>query len=371
MDRSTEFDDIRPYRDDEIPAAMRRITESSFFPQLASFVFPDDCLEDVRSRMLGFRTINDFQTCVMREVNRQVISRTISELTYNGLENLNPEKKYLFISNHRDIVLDSCLLMYILYLNGHDTGEITFGSNLMQGQLVIDIGKSNKMFRVERGGNARDMYRNSVHLSEYIRYAITEKRQSVWIAQRNGRTKDGIDHTDQGVIKMFSMSGPENRVDALDELNIAPVSISYEWEPCDFLKALELYSTRDNEPYIKKPGEDLNSILTGILQYKGRVHINICEPIRREELEALDNMPTVQFHREVAGLIDKRICGGYRLFPNSYIAHDMLHGNKRFMNLYSNEQFDAFVSHISECDDISDNAMLRDIFLGIYSNPVG
>ena len=365
-----KFDDIRPYRDEEIPAAMQRIAANRSFPLVAQFVYPELTVEEAARQVRGYKTIYDFQLGAMVPMNRQVIEGTITEFTLGGGEKLDPSKRYLYVSNHRDIVLDSCILMYALHLEGHDTGEITFGSNLMQGELVVDIGKSNKMFRVDRGRNPRELYSTSVHLSEYIRYAITEKHQSVWIAQRNGRTKDGIDRTDQGVIKMFGMSGPKDRVDALDELNIVPVSVSYEWESCDILKALELYESRNGEPYIKKPGEDLNSILTGIMQDKGRVHFQICDPITRKELEALRDVPNVQFHREVAQIIDKRICADYKLFPNSFIAHDLRYGSTRYADRYTRDEYDAFVAHMAELNKYSDDPALQDIFLGIYANPI-
>ena len=366
-----KFDDIRPYRDEEIPAAMHRIASNNSFPLVAKFVFPELTVEQAADKIRNIRTIYDFQHDVMIPMNKQVLEGTITEFTLGGIEKLDTDKRYLYVSNHRDIVLDSCILMYALYRDGgHDTGEITFGSNLMQGELVVDIGKSNKMFRVDRGRNPRELYSTSVHLSEYIRFAITEKHQSVWIAQRNGRTKDGIDRTDQGVIKMFGMSGPKDRVDALDELNIVPVSVSYEWESCDILKALELYESRNGEPYIKKPGEDLNSILTGIMQSKGRVHFQICDPITREELEGLSDVPNVQFHREVAQILDKRICSGYRLYPNAYIAHDLRYGNSKYADRYTKEQYDAFTARMAELDKYSSDPALGDIFLGIYANPI-
>ena len=370
MTDDSKFDDIRPYRDDEIPAAMQRIASNRSFPLVAQFVYPELTVEEAAEKVRGYKTTYDFQHGAMVPMNKQVIEGTITEFTLGGAEKLDPSKRYLYVSNHRDIVLDSCILMYALHLEGHDTGEITFGSNLMQGELVVDIGKSNKMFRVDRGRNPRELYSTSVHLSEYIRYAITEKKQSVWIAQRNGRTKDGIDRTDQGVIKMFGMSGPKNRVDALDELNIVPVSVSYEWESCDILKALELYESRNGEPYIKKPGEDLNSILTGIMQNKGRVHFQICDPLRREELQALSDVPNVQFHREVAKILDKRICSAYRLYPNAYIAHDLRYGNTKYADRYTKDEHDAFVAHMAELNKYSDDPALGDIFLGIYANPV-
>ena len=366
-----KFDDIRPYRDEEIPAAMQRIASNNSFPLVARFVFPELPVEQAADKIRNIKTIYDFQHDVMIPMNEQVLEGTITEFSLGGIEKLDTSKRYLYVSNHRDIVLDSCILMYALYRDGgHDTGEITFGSNLMQGELVVDIGKSNKMFRVDRGRNPRELYSTSVHLSEYIRYAITEKHQSVWIAQRNGRTKDGIDRTDQGVIKMFGMSGPKDRVDALDELNIVPVSVSYEWESCDILKALELFESRNGEPYIKKPCEDLNSILTGIMQDKGRVHFQICDPIRRDELEALSDVPNVQFHREVAQILDKRICSNYRLFPNAYIAHDLRYGNSKYADRYTKDQYDAFTAHMAELDKYSTDPVLADIFLGIYANPI-
>ena len=366
-----KFDDIRPYRDDEIPAAMQRIVSDPLFPQVAGYVYPDRTVQEVKEILLGCRNILEFQTTVMKQLNEQVIARTTDGLTYGGIEWLDPAKRYLYISNHRDIVLDSCLLMYILYSNGHAIAEITFGSNLMKGQMVIDIGKSNKMFKVERGGNSRELYLTSVHLSEYIRHVITEKRESVWIAQRNGRTKDGIDHTDQGLIKMLSMSGGKDRVSSLAELNIAPVSVSYEWESCDILKALELYASRDGKPYVKKPGEDLNSILTGITQPKGRVHIEICEPLSADDLKGIPHdYADAQFRHAVAELMDRRICGGYSLFPNAYIAHDIRSGKNRYADRYTRKQYDAFVAHMSQLDKIHADDALMEIFLGIYANPI-
>lgn len=365
-----KFDDIRPYTDAEIPEAMERIASSPHFPMVAQFVFPDMDSMQAAAKVRSFKTIYDFQHGAMIPLNRAVLEGTITEFRLTGVEKLDRNKRYLYVSNHRDIVLDSCILMYALNNEGHDSGEITFGSNLMQGQLVIDIGKSNKMFRVERGGSPRQMYASSVHLSEYIRYAITEKNQSVWIAQRNGRTKDGVDRTDVGVIKMFSMSGPKDRVDNLAELNIVPVSVSYEWEPCDILKAQELYATRDGQPYVKKPGEDLNSILTGIMQDKGRVHFHICDPLTREDIESMADQAGAQFYRSVAELMDKRICSGYHLFPNSFIAHDIRSGSNAYRNRYSQQEYDAFVSRLSDIQKLGCGPELRDIFLGIYANPV-
>ena len=367
----TNFDDIRPYYDEEIPAAMQRIVDSNFFGLLCTYVYPGHNPADVRKMMLSFRTIRDFHLEVMRCVNEQVMTRSTTEFTYDGVEQLDPQKKYLFVSNHRDIMLDACLLQYILYKNGHETSEITFGANLMSSPLVIDIGKCNKMFRVERGGTMRDFYLSSKHLSDYIRYVLTQKNQSLWIAQRNGRTKDGLDQTDQGLVKMFCMSEPEDKIKALAELNIVPVSVSYEWESCDVLKALELYESRFSR-YVKKPGEDLNSILTGIAQPKGRVHFSVCQQLTENDLRPFDELTTGDYHRAVAHLIDQRINTAYRLRPNNYIAHDLRYGQQHYSEYYTAEERDAFLAHMQKLQefDIAEPDVLRDIFLGIYSNPV-
>jgi len=340
---------------------------------LASFVYPGQPLEEIRQRVASFTTVKEFQHDTMRRVNEQVIARSITSFSCSGLDHLDRNKQYLFVSNHRDIMLDACLLQYHFVVNGFETTEITFGANLMMNPVVIDVGKSNKMFKVERpGGDIKAFYRSSMHLSEYIRYAIKEKKQSVWIAQRNGRTKNGIDATDQGVIKMFCMSESKDKIKALADLNIVPVSISYEWESCDILKALELYQSQYAR-YIKKPGEDLNSILTGILQPKGKVHIELCEPISVAELTAFENMTNNEYHKAVAQLIDQRINTAYRLYPNNYIAHDLLYGNTKYRSMYTDEQYQTFTTYLAKLDkydETCDLERLREIFIGIYSNPV-
>ena len=368
-----DFDDIRPYYEEEIPAAMQRLTDSDAFPLLASYVYPGVPLEEVRQRVRGFKTVREFQSDTMYKANEQVIERSMTAFSGSGLEHLDPHKHYLYVSNHRDIMLDASLLQYFLLKNGFDTSEITFGANLMTSPTVIDIGKSNKMFRVERpGGDIKAFYRASLHLSEYIRYVIKEKGQSVWIAQRNGRTKDGRDATDQGIIKMFCMSEQRDKIKALAELNIVPIAVSYEWEPCDILKVLELYQSQYTR-YVKKPGEDLNSILTGILQPKGRVHFELTEPLTAEELSAFESMTNNEYHKEVARLIDKKINKAYRLWPNNYIAHDLLYGNTRYRSMYTDEDYNAFIAHmavVERYEDTCDIEQLKELFLGIYANPV-
>ena len=370
--RNPVFDDLRPYCDDEIPAAMQRIADDEHFPQLCNYVFPGKDVEEMRQRVKQIHTIDAFQLQMMKAVSVEVIRRSVSRFTFDGLQTLDAGKRYLFISNHRDIMLDATLFQYALYQSGHRTSEITFGSNLMSSQLVIDVGRSNKMFKVIRGGNSKDFYANSLHLSEYIRYAVCEKGESVWIAQRNGRTKDGIDATDQALVKMFCMSVPTgNPVRALAELHIVPVAISYEWETCDMLKALELYHSR-NEKYVKKPGEDMNSILTGIVQPKGRVHIATGTLLTERILSQFGDLPNNWFYKQAASWIGAQICANYNLTCNNYIAHDLRANSNRYADCYTQAEKDRFVAHCSamETADVAEKDAFRDIFLGIYANPV-
>ena len=366
------FDDIRPYNDSEIPAAMHRIAHSDVFPLLASFVYPDIPLEQVRKRVENFKTTHEFQFDTMFKVNEQIIARTMTEFTCSGIERLKPDEAYLYVSNHRDIMLDSSLMQFYLAGNGFETTQITFGANLMMHPVVIDVGKSNKMFKVERpGDNMREFYQSSLKLSQYIRHVITQKHESIWIAQRNGRTKDGYDKTDQGIIKMFGLSESTDKIKALADLHIVPVSISYEWESCDVLKTLELYESQFMR-YAKKPGEDLNSILTGIMQPKGRVHLQLCEPITVDELMAFEEQTNIEYHKSVAALLDSRINAAYRLYPNNYVAHDLLYGNTRYKDYYTPEQREEFIRQMARLDryDTFDIDRLREIYLGIYANPV-
>ena len=370
---NTKFDDIRPYIDAEIPEAMNRIADSELLPAIAKFVFPEKELSEVQKLLRSFTNIYDFQVGVMFAFNQQVISRSIENFTYSGTEYLDPAKNYLFISNHRDIVMDSSLLQLLLYYEGFRTTEITFGSNLMSSQLIIDIGRSNKMFKVMRGENPRDFYKSSLHLSEYIRHTITEKNESIWIAQRSGRTKDGNDATDQGILKMFCMSGGKDAVQALNTLNIVPVAISYQYEPCDFFKTRELYLSRNGAKYVKEKNEDVTSVLTGITQLKGNVHISVCESLRQEELQlAATEKSANDFYKNVASFIDHRIYSNYKLYDTNYIAHDLRSNTNTFATHYTPQSKEQFVQRYHQILDKfdADKDIVGQIFLGIYANSV-
>lgn len=374
MSTTDKFDDLRPFIAEEIPAAMQRIADSEAFDVLARYVFPDRDVDEVRRMVRAIHTTDEFQLRVMYYVNLQIIRRSITRLTVSGLDALDPAERYLFVSNHRDIMLDSALLQYLLHEYGHRTTEITFGSNLMQSEPAISIGRANKMFKVVRGSNVHDFLSDSRHLSEYIRYTLLEKHESIWIAQRNGRTKDGNDQTDRGIVKMFALSDRTDPLRAIRDLHIVPVAVSYQWEPCDILKTRELYLSRGDRKYIKQPGEDLHSILTGILQPKGRVHFAIGRPLDDNTLpDTVDARHANAFYRTVADEIDQQIHRNYRLFDNHFIAHDLRSGASTYADRYTPEARAAFEARLQQMlqEIDGDPDTLTEIFLGIYANPVG
>jgi len=366
------FDDLRPYHDDEINPAMQRIADNPLISKVADFLYPDVQIADLKNMLRNITTIREFQKQVMHHAINKIIKKSITNFSFNGFENLEKDRAYIFISNHRDILLDSALLQIALDENGFNTSEITFGSNLMVSDFVVDIGKSNKMFKVIRGGTPRDFYKNSLRLSQYIRHAITEKNESIWIAQRNGRTKDGNDKTDQGIIKMFAMSSDKVLNENILELNIAPMVISYEWETCDAAKLKELYVSR-TQKYVKAPGEDLNSILTGITQFKGNVHIEITQPLKDEELVGLKNMDKHEMYNYITNLINTRIHTNYKFWKTNYIAFDIENNSTEYLNKkYTKSDLESFVDRMENTiNKIEGNKSdLKSIYLGIYSNPI-
>lgn len=367
-----DFEPVRPYNDSEVPAAIEAITKDVFFPMVVKYCAPEANVDEVIQMFSQIKTVRDFQSQVMHAAINAIIKKTTDGVSSDGFEKLDNRKRHMFIANHRDIVLDSAILDVLLFERGIDTCQITFGSNLMKGNLVVNIGKLNKMFRIIRGGNIKDFYKNSVEVSAYMRYAITELHDSVWIAQRNGRTKDGNDKTEVGVLKMFSLSSEKAFVDNLDELSIAPISVSYEYEPCDFLKTAELYISRFQK-YIKGENEDLNSILTGIKQPKGRIHISVTDPITREELEICDKKEKNDKLVALASLIDQRIYKGFKLFKTHFIAYDLLYGDT-YTDRYTAKEKDDFIAYMNEglskLGEEMDRSELEQIFLHIYANPV-
>ncbi len=363
------FEDIRPYYDSEINEAMLRIADDPLFENIASFLYPDGDIEEVKNNLRKINTTHDFQVQFMDYAIRKIVELTANKYTTEGFEKLDKNKSYLFVSNHRDILLDSALLQIALHENGLKTSEITFGSNLMHPQLAVDIGKSNKMFKVKRSGTPREFYFNTLELSKYIRYTILDKDESVWIAQRNGRTKNGNDKTDQGLIKMFASSA--NNTEELLQLNITPVTVSYQWETCDIEKVYENFVNIDGK-YEKKPGEDLNSIIKGITQFKGNIHLNIGDTITHENYE-LEGVLAKDINR-IVEIIDNDVHKNYKLWDNNYIAHDLLNNKNTYIDVkYNSGDRQNFVDKMNEkisAIETDDKDTLVNLYLEIYSNPV-
>ena len=367
-----EFDEIRPYTDEEIAPAMQRLADNPHLEDVLAYLYPKQSIDLLKEQIRSFKSVWDFQSKVVQYAVKKIIKDTSSGLTYDGFGALEAERGYLFISNHRDIVLDSALLQLILYMQNLPTSEISFGDNLMSSDFVIDFGKSNKMFKVLRNANPREFYRNSLLLSKYIRLALTERNSSVWIAQRNGRAKDGFDATEQGILKMFDMSGKGQFLEDFTALNIVPMSVSYEYEPCDVLKTNELYISR-RKKYVKMPGEDLNSILTGIMQFKGGIHIEITPPLTRQRIEeATMYSDRNDRYKALAQLLDDVIISNYKLWKTNYIAYDMLHESHTYAGFYSQDDLAAFKSYMEyKLSPLEgEKEELDEIFLSIYANSV-
>jgi Acyltransferase. len=369
-----QFDDIRPYNDLELDAAMKRIANNPLFANISSYLFPKQDINFFKDIILKCHTVDDFQNNVMALIVNKILSDTAKKLTYGGLENFDKDKKYLIISNHRDIVLDSAIIQLILHEENVTTSEIAVGDNLITSPFIEDISRSNKMIKVIRSSSPREVYTTSQRLSQYIRYNITSDKSSIWIAQRNGRTKDGADATEQGLLKMLEMSGNGDFIKDFSDLNIIPVSVSYEYEPCDLLKSVELFISRRRK-YIKSKDEDLNSILTGIMQFKGNIHIQFNEPLTYEEISSstkCDTNDKNEKYKSLAAIIDNKINSNYYLWKNNYIAYDLVNNCDTFANEYSTSDKQSFINYVKYKISSSevDHDELEDIFLSIYSNPV-
>ncbi|NOX86384.1 MAG: acyltransferase [Chlorobi bacterium] len=366
-----EFDAIRPYFGDEIPAALDRIVSHPDFQHLLNYLFPPEKHQEIINGLKKFSTIENFQHQVMRAIINSIIEKTAVSLTFSGIENISKEKGYIFLANHRDILLDSAILNLILVNNDFNTCEITWGDNLIISQFVEDIGKSNKMITVFRNGSPKEMLQNSQLLSKYIRRSVTQKNQSVWIAQRKGRSKNGTDTTDMSVLKMFILSRENSIIESLKDLNITPVTISYEWEPCDSLKVRELYISETQE-YVKEENEDLQSIIGGVVSEKGRIHLHIGNQIN-DELDKLDtDMRVNQLMQQVAFVVDRHVHADYRLWSSNYLAYDMLTGGARFAKNYDDKTREKLNERLEKTIDLidGDRVKITDLFLRLYANPV-
>lgn len=361
------FDDIRPYYDSEIPAAMERIATAPDFHQVLQAMGLEAEYSEVQTLLRSVETFDQLKDRLMHPLCLRLVNETTTGFTFDGLEYATASRGQLYVSNHRDIVMDAFLLQLVLVENGLPTSHITFGSNLMDPPSVADLGLACKMFKTVRKTSEYESFmESSIHLSDYINYVVSHG-ESVWIAQRNGRTKDGHDLTEPGLLRMLLL-GTDKR-SALERLNITPVAISYQWESCDILKAVELYRSRGGVPYVKAKGEDLNSIITGIISPKGNVHLSICRPIDSSAYPVVNRSAMGRIVSE----IDSEIYAGYKLWDTNYVAYDLLNSCSRFEGMYTPALKDAFVERMEKaCSAVRnvDSRALRDIYLGIYAGPI-
>lgn len=366
------YDDIRFYNDDEVQDALRAYVKHPMIKALLQFTFPNLEYEKIEEKVLSCTSIRDFQTQIIYLTVQMVLEKSSEGLSYSGFDHLKKDEAYMYISNHRDIVLDTSLLNCVLYEADLKMTASAIGDNLVQKPFLLALSKLNRNFLVRRGLSPREMLKSSQKLSEYIRMLLLEEKRSVWMAQREGRTKDGNDHTQQGVLKMLAMAKNNDSVaQYLAKLKIVPVSISYEFDPTDVLKMPEILAKRMETIYIKSANEDFKSILKGALGNKGRIHIAAGEPISISEFEKLEKK-TVSVNEQLQALssyIDSQIYRNYRLWPANYIACDLLNGGKEFEAHYTVKEKRQFERRLTRRVDVK-NALEVNSYLLMYANPV-
>ena len=369
----SEFESISPYTDAEAAEALSKLAEYPVVNQASQYFFPEESPDFLKNLLKSINTIDDFQVLVMQKFVRWVLQHTARNFSYDGISNIDPEKKFLALSNHRDIILDPAITQLVLYTNGMPMTEIAVGDNLITNPAIEYLIRSNRMIKVVRGISARELYLSSQLLSKYIRLNITEQRSSIWLAQRQGRTKNGYDITEQGLLKMLDMSGQEDFQSNFEALNIIPMSISYEFEPCDILKARETVISR-KQKYVKAEGEDFNSIMTGIMQKKGNIHLNIGTPLTSEEIAEAAKCDKNDRYQLIRHAVDVRVIDGYKLWKNNYVAYDILNHSFKYSDKYEMSDVEAFVAYmehqLNTVEPELNRADLRKHFLEIYANPV-
>jgi hypothetical protein len=371
----TAFDDIRPYHDEELPAVYEELIADPAFQKAVSSIMPGVPFEAIAQKMRSCRTKLEFQKAFCYGLLWNIVKECASGLTIDHSALPDKEKPYTYISNHRDIILDSGFLSILLLDLGMSTVEIAIGDNLLIYPWIKKVVRINKSFIVQRALTMRQMLEASALMSNYMHYTIRDKKQSIWIAQREGRAKDSNDRTQDSVLKMLAMGGEGSVLERLAEMNIAPLSLSYEYDPCDYLKAQEFQLKRDVEGYKKSTQDDLLNMKTGLFGFKGRVHFQVAELINDDLLKLDASLPKTELFACVSALIDRKIHANYRLYPGNYVACDLLDGTTSFAGNYSAEDKQTFEDYIAgQLDKISipnkDVAFLREKLLVMYANPV-
>lgn len=374
IEYSHEFDSISPYSNEEALEALAKVAAHPMAGRVSKFMFPSEPADFLSSVISKVKSVDDFQVQVMSRFVQWVLDTTVHNFSYDGIANIRKvEGQFLALSNHRDIILDPAITQLVLYMNNIPMTEIAVGDNLLTNKYMEYLIRSNRMIRVIRGINARSLYLSSQLLSRYIRHCICSGKSSIWLAQREGRAKDGFDTTEQGLLKMLDMSGEGTFEENFMELNILPLSISYEYEPCDIRKAREKLISREHK-YVKGKYEDLESIMTGIKQQKGNVHLNFGAPLTEEEIEEASLCTKNDRYQYIRHAIDKRIISGYKLWKTNYMAYDLMTGGDRYSSQYSHEELESFLEYIEQrldmVEPLLDRGELKANLLGIYGNPV-
>ena len=374
-----EFRDIAPYDDSDFKSYMARLVKEPGLENAISYIMPGADRKQLTDLLLSLNSKAEFQQKVMLTILSLIEQKTTSGVTESGMDRLSPDRNVLFITNHRDIVLDASFLGLALIRHGLPAQEVALGDNLLIYDWIEDLVRLNKGIIVKRNLRLTKALEAARQLSGYIHYCIAEKHESVWIAQREGRAKDSNDVTQESVIKMLALSGPGDTLAArLLPLNITPTAISYEYDPNDYLKASEFLQRRRDPEFKKSQRDDLKSMETGILNFKGRVLFSVGSDINAELAAMLDVTDKVEAVRRICAVIDRQIHLGYRIYPNNYIAYDRLEGSDRFASEYSREDvehFDAYLQGQLDKVEVADvtaeerGLMLRDM-LEMYANPL-
>ena len=371
-----DFEEIRCYKNEEVHDALERLSNEKQFMKVMSTIYPLLPKEVIKQRLMSFDTNYAFQRDMVNPFLQYLEANMTKGISLNGLNKIDKSKSYLYISNHRDIILDSAFLCGKFIENKMDTVEVAVGDNLLIYPWIEDLVRVNKSFIVKRGLSARQMLESSQRLSAYIDYTINEKHQSIWIAQREGRAKDSNDRTQESLLKMFNMNGTGSFTENLSKLNICPISISYEYDPCDFLKAKELMQRHIDHDFKKNPMDDLINMQTGVMGYKGTVVYEITGDIQADLNKiGAENLGRNEQIAAVAELIDSRIHSNYNIFPINKIAFDLLKDENRFAREYSTIEkldFERYLSlQITKIDiPEKDDDFLMKKLLEMYANPL-
>lgn len=366
----SKFDAIRPFYDSEVNQAIRSILNDPMLQGIMNYAFPNITVDTWTKQLESINSTQDFQGQIVAKILERVLADSSEGLTTSGFEQLDPQKAYLFISNHRDIILDTSLINLTLFRHKLILTASAIGDNLLKKPLLYTLSKINRNFLVQRGLSPRELLQSSKLMSEYIGTLIKNDNRSVWLAQREGRTKDGNDATNSGILKMLSMAAEkEDLIAYFKSLNIVPISISYEYDPTDALKIPELLANATNEKYVKSENEDFNSLLKGITGQKKHIHIHAGTPIQ-EDLNALSDITNAnQLIKAIAQIIDNQIIGNYKLWSTNYIAYDMQQATNKYAAHYTDEEKAAFMQRMASRITI-ENADAVKHFIAMYANPV-